>query len=665
MLGAEEPSEQATEADTVDEDSQDELDDLLDMDLNQLSNTAVQMESETNPIIEGVSKKEETLAESPGIVDVITAQDIRQFGAKNLYEVLQRATSVYMTGGLLSRRNTASIRGNYIDYTDSSVLVLLNGRPIREINTGGVNASFYTAFPLHMIERVEVIRGPGSVLYGTNAVTGVINVITKKPQKPTGHASTLGGTYQWQSYNLAAGNGDEKKNHYIGATYSRAKGWPFTTTSVGLGGMFPPLTQTAPWGEDNIGVFGSYDYENLTAQVFATRARQEILGSNIYWPSESFEAIRVFADIGYLLELNNLKSLELHFTYNHRASKFRDDLASTPTNTLFSRTLSDNFVIEGTYRAPITEKMDFLIGGLADFQLGRFKSGVAEIVPEFSRIWYGVYFQFEYQPIEKLKLVGGMQANMPGELKSGIVPRAGAILSFNDNWTGKFLYGQAFRSPYAIETLVSVPGFISGNPDLSPETSQTFDVQLAYNCDGFRAAATYFHTDLFGVIELVGFPQEFVNGPRIVYQGFEWENEWRITDRLRWQGSLTYQENERSGVDNTTGVPNWMSKFGLAYESPMGLTVGLFDTYFGDPPVAPGVTILNPDPQPVHLLSLNTTLDVDRYFDSQSGYEARAQFFIQNLLDEEIHHAVIDTTTNNSLPGGPGRTYYGGVTIEY
>ena len=152
-----------------------------------------------------------------------------------------------MTGSFLFPRNMASIRGNLIKHEDNHVLVLINGRPFRDVTLGGVNFSIYTAFPIHMIERVEVIRGPGSVLYGTNAFTGVINVVTKDPDKPMMHVSTLNGSYGWQSYSLSAGNGNECRGIYAGSTYSRSKGWPFTATED-LVAPAPLDTDTAPWG---------------------------------------------------------------------------------------------------------------------------------------------------------------------------------------------------------------------------------------------------------------------------------------------------------------------------------------------------------------------------------------------------------------------------------
>lgn len=644
--------------------SGEEIDRLLDMGLEQLANVAV---TETNPVIEGVSKKEETLAESPGIVDVITARDIEQFGAKNLYEVLERATSVFMTGSFLFPQNVASIRGNLMKHEDNHTLILINGRPFRDVTAGGVNFSIYTAFPIHTIERIEVMRGPGSVLYGTNAFTGVINIVTKDPKKPTAHASNLAGSHGWQSYSLAGGSGGEHEGGYVGARYSRSRGWPFSATED-LAAPPPLDTDTAPWGEDNLGVFAMYRNGAFTANLFVARATQEMLGPDGAWPSDRLKGTRVFCDLGYVFEIDDCQSIHTNFTYNYDDTRFPSVLAVPPDEDFPFKARSQSFLLEQNYRAPMTSELDLLIGGLVDFHTGEAfidPIGVPSI-PPYSEIWYGVYTQLEYQATDWLKLVGGMQANLPGEIKSGIVPRAAVIASLTENLTAKFLYGQAFRSPYQIERSIAVPGILFGNPDLSPETIQTFDAQLAYHTAKFRFAATYFHSDFFGIISRVGFPQTYQNHGRIAYDGVELENKWELSDRWRTVSSVTYQENVRDGVRNTTGVPNWMAKMGLVYHNEQsGWTAGLFDTFFGDQHVPATALPLNADPEPVHLLSLNLRLDLDRRFRLRTGRSMELQFLVQNLLDEEVHHVEFERELINSFPAGPGRTFYGGFTTAY
>ena len=130
--------------------------------------------------------------------------------------------------------------------------------------------------------------------------------------------------------------------------------------------------------------------------------------------------------------------------------------------------------------------------------------------------------------------------------------------------------------------------------------------------------------------------------------------------------SVTYQDNVRDGVHNTTGVPNWMAKIGLAYyDECSGWNVGVFDTYFSDPHVPATAVVVNPDPQPMHLVSINTTLDLNRRLRLHTRTAMRLQFLIQNLFDEEIDHVEFERELINSLPAGPGRTFYGGFTMAY
>jgi outer membrane receptor for ferrienterochelin and colicins len=650
---------------TADADDLDSLLDAADKDIGALANVNVATPAEAsdvNPVVEGVSKKAETLAESPGIVDVITARDIEQFGAKNLYEVLQRATSVFMTGSFLFPRNVASIRGNLQNHEDNHVLILINGRPFRDVTLGGVNVSAYTAFPLHTIDRVEVIRGPGSVLYGTNAFNGVINIVTKHPDRPMVYAGTLNGSHGWQSYSMAAGNGTDTESALAGATYNRQRGWPFTATSEDPPGPGPAVTATAPWGEDNVGAFTMYRNGGFTANVFAARATEEMLGPDGQFPTDRLDDPRVFCDLGYALDLNDWQTFSANFTYNYSGTSFPSAVPTFPFETR-----ANSYLVEGTYRAELADDLSFIAGGLVDFHEGIGElPGLLEAIPQYSEIWYGVYMQLEYQAFERLKLVGGMQANMPGDIPSGIVPRFGAIASLSERWTGKFLYGQAFRSPYQLERSADVPGVLIGNPALIPETIQTFDVQLAYRTDEFRFATTYFHSDYFDIItRSSAVPQTYSNSGRMAFDGVELENDWELTQNWRFLGSTTYQENDRDGVEDTTSAPNWMAKLGVAYHTEGGLTVGLFDTYFGDQTVPASAAIVNPDPQPYHLASLNATYDFNRIMQWSAVRSMRLQFLVQNLFDERIDHVEFEREQINSLPAGAGRTYYGGATIEF
>lgn len=123
-------------------------------------------------VVTVASKREESVQDAPGIVSVITKEEIRRFGAMTLHELLNQMPSVYAIGTFGTLHNLLSIRGDNFAHWNTRVLLLINGRPFRETTLGGSDATFLVSFPVDVIERVELIRGPGSVLYGTNAYTG-------------------------------------------------------------------------------------------------------------------------------------------------------------------------------------------------------------------------------------------------------------------------------------------------------------------------------------------------------------------------------------------------------------------------------------------------------------------------------------------------------------
>ena len=130
------------------------------------------------------SKKTEPLHEAPGVVTAVHKDEIEVFGDRNLHQLLQRQPSIYTRGSYLYPHNLASFRGDMPTHLDLHTLLLINGRPIRNSSFGGENFPMYLTYPLGSLQSVEIIRGPGSVLYGTNAFTGVVNLKSRAiPEK--------------------------------------------------------------------------------------------------------------------------------------------------------------------------------------------------------------------------------------------------------------------------------------------------------------------------------------------------------------------------------------------------------------------------------------------------------------------------------------------------
>jgi iron complex outermembrane recepter protein len=128
----------------------------------------------------------------PGSVTVIESKEIEELPVQNVDDILRYVANVYVnrSWGIFSQNASVTMRG--LD-ASARVLVLLDGAPLNKSAGGSIN---WSLVPINSIERIEVIKGPASALYGNNAMGGVINIITRNPDKELqGEVGILGGTF--------------------------------------------------------------------------------------------------------------------------------------------------------------------------------------------------------------------------------------------------------------------------------------------------------------------------------------------------------------------------------------------------------------------------------------------------------------------------------------
>lgn len=607
---------------------------LLEMSLEQLLTVKV-----TTP-----SKRAETRVEAPGVVSVITADEIAGFGANSLFDILERAPSVQTLGSSLFPRNLAVMRGDLRSLFDNHVLILLDGRPIRESIDGGVDSPFFTAFPVEMIERIEVVRGPGSVLYGTNAFTGTINIITRPDQK----ASKLkAGMTTWglsPALVKAVGAYSKDKLFLKFGLHWQDTGWNSSFSTVMPNS--PVVATNMHYGQKNAGIAADLDYGNLKLTALYLRTKDDMLGVIPYptWVAVNrFE--RYFVNCSYSLDLSDSLAISANAAYHG----------------LRLALVSDDFLGEVTANWRPLGGLNILMGSVVDSR-NKFSAAPTDPIPRTYHLGQiSFYMQADYRLLEKIKLVAGAQANQPFGSAWDFVPRVGTIVSTTQETGLKVFYGEAFRSPWPAELYLVNPVVVS-NPNLAPEKVATLDAQAFYFGKRFEAQLTFFdsrYRDSITRAPVSGQPSlvTYVNQGNLHMLGVEFEAKANLGTRLLATLSATYQHNaDEDQVD--VYVPSFMTKAGALYHVTSDLTLGVFNSLFGKPRANSGAR-LNPDARAVDLLSVNANYRLWKLPSLEFNV------FAQNILNDPYYYTEFQRSYVNTLPLSPGRVVFGSVAIRF
>jgi len=632
--------------------------DYFGMDIEDLMNIEVSV----------ASKKDEPQYEAPGVIVVVPRSEIEIYGDRNLHQLLQRQPGIYTRDVYPYTDNVAGFRGDMAMVTDSHTLILFNGRPIRE-SCQGLNVNMYKTFPLSTLESVELIRGPGSVLYGSNAFTGVVNLKTRVPDQNEVSFSSMAGSYGYYNTDITAVGKSDGLGYTTAFRVVGQQGYPYNMTD-GLG----------VYREENKKYKGysgvaHLNYGNFTFDSFWSDYDAFSMGVVPFWsnPHQSFSNRKLFLNAGYRIPMHERVTLELNATYN-----FQENSLTSFKPRLIGIDTSD-ILAEATLFANPTDNSNVVLGFLQEQRSScdmdddngdRFHS-----VTSYRHEPKSFYAQGDYKFDKFLKLIAGTQWNKSSYGFSDWISRFGLIITPANKWGIKLLRGEAFKAPTTIETDLFDPGILRGNQNLEPEEVTTYDVQLFYNDPNTYAAVTYFHSkiDKLIIYDAGAVPDmSYMNGGEHRYDGIEFEAKRFITANWHILGSFTHQKNEADAGLNPSVVPENMAKFGTGYTWGWG-TASLFYCYFGNPPkiyypsLPPpfGSTLMvNPKPKALNLVNANVDLDMSKWIELKKG-QFIFTFRVENLFNKKIYVPTLAYSgTPNSFPYNAGITFYAGLTVK-
>lgn len=613
------------------------------------------------PIVDVASKKSEKLNDAPGVITVITSDEIRDFGGLTVFDILQRACNIQPLGSHLFTNNFMSSRGALFNHYDNHILILINGRPYRDGTGAGYNSSFYNIFPVDRIDRIEIIRGPGSVLYGTDAFDGVVNIITKKPENDFNvKLSAGGGSFGARTFDSTAGYSNENFSAIANVNYFNDKGWDYKawTAHPSEGIRYGEMK----YDHDNISESFFLKYKNFTLSVYSSKVDGGNLGIIPFWVvsgggngQSELKTEWTYIDAGYSQKFGEFHELKANLTFNK--SYFSLHSYGIQTSAEAGQSLLGEIFLNGT----LAEKVDYLIGGtIENSKRDDLSESEHQKITDYDLKNWSAYFQIDYKPFDSLKLFAGMQHNKPDDSYSVTVPRIGGIYQINKEAGLKLLYSEAFRAPGPMETNVYYPGVIIGNPDLGPEKVKTIDFQLFYNSDITQSALTFYKSKYSNLVTrvphqtIIPLSSTYINGVTRLTQGLEIESKIKLSDKLYFTASGAYQTEK----DDTLLTPDYMIKMGLSYNIAHGLQMGIFDTHYGEAGNNTG-SVLNPPADAVDLLDISLT------YLPYVVPNLTLSLWVKNALDDDYYFPEFSKNWVNTLPLGSGRAIYAKASYEF
>ena len=545
-------------------------------------------------IVVSALKRAKAVSKSPAIISVVTARQIKHMGARTLSDVLETVPGFDIT---MNNNGTREFGVRGILQQDSpKVKVLIDGHSVNEPGSGGASWNFFDLV-VGNIKRIEIIRGPGSALYGQNAFLAIINIITKDTEDIDGfQTTTSGGSFDTQNYNMLFGK--EYKDLKISGffDYFDTEGFSKKIEQDIIFGdpssMSPGRSQNSKEKTDlNL----KLSYKNLEIKSkYMKKRREGYLGFDHALNDESiWKDTYVFTEFTYNLQLSeklNIKPKAYYDQYNSDSFTeglpegylgiYPDGIRSITRikyktigfeNQLNYKVFKGNELTFGLqyewihqgdihYGLNINPLTNAPLSSFADF------SHDLPFTRKATRHIWAFYLQDEWNVTKNIDLTVGVRHDRFSRFDGTTNPRFGLIWRFMEDAHLKLLYATAFRAPNFNELFfVNNPAAI-GNPSLDPEKINTFEVGLGYNfTEHVRGNVNYFFNRIRDRIQKDSqSPSQDRNlgGARIKGVEAELKADWR-NDNYAYV-NYTFQDAEETRDRNRLAfVPVHKANFGM------------------------------------------------------------------------------------------------------
>lgn len=560
---------------------------LLAATLASLAYSVTAQEKVLGPVVVSASGFEQSVKDAPATISVITAEELKKKSYTDVTDALKNVAGVQISGGGVEQ--SIRIRGMTADYT----LFLIDGRPMQGndafgLNGGQAGTPINFLPPLEAIERIEVIRGPASSLYGSDAMGGVVNVITKKV-----HSAFSGGITA--EYIHAPSSNEVNEDGYQTSAYLNM---PLLkdVLSLQLTGAFQHQDESEFLGSgDSAASDPDYDKWSGGAKLGWNIDKQNLVTLG-YAQTEQERTANPGKSLAPTADQTYSKSIQKNYYLTHEG-RFDDllvnsyinyDTSENPTrvnantgngiefDVLTVNTQASYFLGNHTLTGGLTRKEETLTDGATN-GLRPPVVPVADAVVEMERYQNSVFLEDNWNLTNDLMLTFSGRYDDNQKFGSHFSPKVYAVYHLNESFTLKGGVTSGYKAPSLRQSATdfgstSMGGVIIGNPDLTPETSLNREIGVAYEDHdlGLLTTVTAYVTDYEDKINRTGrvclqnqpctyngtsYPAHqygytaYENIDEAELRGVEWTLDYRILDNLNYRHSYTFTETEqKSGV---------------------------------------------------------------------------------------------------------------------
>jgi len=516
----------------------------------------------------GASMHDQSALDAPSSVSILTGEEIRRRQYRTLQEALDSLCGVYSTYDR-SYYHTGvrgfSIPGDY----NSRLLLLVNGHRLNDPIYGTAAVGYEAVVDLDTVERIEFIRGPGSSLYGSSAVFGVVNVVTRRGADSPGFEASVsaaseerfgvstqlaGVTRDGVDYLVSVRGFDAAGNRLVYDEYA----------ATPTGGVTRDTDYESGYGLFARATRGEFSVE--TGYVFREKGVPTgQFGVNFDDPDNRIVDAQGYFDLSWRRELDSgavWQARAYYDNYWYRGWYIYDDTANGGPPDLVNRddVRGQRLGVELNYAFQWTDTQRLTVGGEGRWNLQQDQHNY-DANGDYANLRSdsvngGVFAQDEIAVGRRTHLVLGARVDQYESFGGTLTPRAALIHRPDDDSAIKLLYGEAFRAPNVYELEYGDNYSAQANPDLDPERIRTYElVYERYFEHEASLTASVYHYDVTDLIaqrlDTGSGLLMFDNIDEVVANGVEVEGSVALSDSLRLTVSQALQDVEASPNGDT------------------------------------------------------------------------------------------------------------------